>query len=89
MDLEEQHDHAEEVGHVPSQPEQIHLRHPLLLPFPSLPRIKQRPFLPPSQARLVGEWWWLLPSFLRSARRGGGGREASRLESGEDGEGRE
>lgn len=58
MDLEEQHHHAEEVGHVPRQPEQVHLQHP---PSPSLPLLsadQTEAFLPPSQARLdVGEWW--------------------------------
>lgn len=28
VDLEEQHHHAEEVGHVPRQPEHVHLRSP-------------------------------------------------------------
>jgi hypothetical protein len=58
VDLEEQHHHAEEVGHVPGQAEQIHLREPLLLPFPSLTadQIVLSSSLANAVTRLVGEW---------------------------------
>jgi len=51
VDLEEQHHHAEEVGHVPRQPEHVHLRSPsFTFPPPSGP-FHERKVLLPSRSR--------------------------------------
>lgn len=51
VDLEEQHHHADEVGHVPGEPKQIHLRVPLSGRDPASGALRSRRRRP---ASLVG-----------------------------------